>query len=175
MKSLIAFTLLSLVLNKAHCQLNEGTCKHFAEILPLKLRDLRVAFNEIKDYFQSRDDELDIMLLNEDLLQEFKEYLGCQSVAEMIQFYLEEVLLKAGNASRSIKQQVDCIGNMLLHLRQTLKRCHRFLICEKKSKTIKNIKETYEKLQEKGIYKAMGEFDIFINYIEEYLILKTRK
>ncbi|XP_015283261.1 PREDICTED: interleukin-10 [Gekko japonicus] len=175
MKSLIAVTLLSLVLNKAHCQLNEGNCKQFADVLPLKLRDLRVAFNEIKDYFQSRDDELDIMLLNEDLLQEFKEYLGCQSVAEMIQFYLEDVLLKASNASKSIKEHVNCIGNKLLHLRQTLKRCHRFLICEKKSKTIKNIKETYEKLQEKGIYKAMGEFDIFINYIEEYLILKTRK
>ncbi|XP_077190928.1 interleukin-10 [Paroedura picta] len=175
MKSLLAFTLLSLVLNKAHCQLNEGSCKHFADVLPLKLRDLRVAFNEIKDYFQSRDDELDIILLNEDLLQEFKEYLGCQSMAEMIQFYLEDVLLKASNASKSIKQHVDSLGNMLLHLRLTLKRCHRFLICEKKSKTIESIKETYEKLQEKGMYKAMGEFDIFIDYIEQYLILKTRK
>nr|XP_056700811.1 interleukin-10 [Euleptes europaea] len=175
MKSLVAFVLLSLVLNKAHCQLSGGNCKHFVDVLPLKLRELRVTFNGIKDYFQSRDDELDIMLLNEDLLQEFKEYLGCQSVAEMIQFYLDDVFLKASNTSKSIKQHVDCVGNMLLHLRQTLKRCHRYLICEKKSKTIKNIKETYEKLQEKGIYKAMGEFDIFINYIEEYLILKTRK
>ncbi|XP_054836399.1 interleukin-10 [Eublepharis macularius] len=175
MKSLAAFILLSLVLKKAHCQVNEGNCKHFADILPLKLRALRVAFNEIKDYFQSRDDELDIMLLNEDLLQDFKEYLGCQSVAEMIQFYLDDVLSKASNISKSIKHHVNCMGNMLLHLKQTLKRCHRFLICEKKNKTIENIKETYEKLQEKGIYKAMGEFDIFIDYIEEYLILKTRK
>lgn len=30
-------------------------------------------------------------------------------------------------------------------------------------------------LQDKGIYKAMGEFDIFVNYIEDYLIMKLRK
>lgn len=55
MKSLIAFTLLSLVLNlkNAHCQLTEDSCKRFANILPHKLRELRVIFNEIKDYFVS--------------------------------------------------------------------------------------------------------------------------
>ena len=30
-------------------------------------------------------------------------------------------------------------------------------------------------MNENGIYKAMGEFDIFINYIEEYLLMKRRK
>lgn len=27
-------------------------------------------------------------------------------------------------------------------------------------------------LQEKGVYKAMSEFDIFINYIETYMTMK---
>lgn len=30
-------------------------------------------------------------------------------------------------------------------------------------------------MNENGIYKAMGEFDIFINYIEEYLLMKRRR
>lgn len=30
-------------------------------------------------------------------------------------------------------------------------------------------------MNENGIYKAMGEFDIFINYIEEYLLMKRKK
>ncbi|XP_061486346.1 interleukin-10 isoform X2 [Rhineura floridana] len=127
----------------------------------------------LRNFLQARDNEADIMLLKEDLLEDFKGYLGCQSVAEIIQFYLEDVLpnVTTGN---TIERSVGFLGNMLLDLRQTIKRCHRFFICEKKSKTIKNIKETYEKLQDKGIYKAMGEFDIFINYIEEYLTMKMK-
>lgn len=30
-------------------------------------------------------------------------------------------------------------------------------------------------LQDKGLYKAIGEFDILVNYIEEYLIMKMKK
>ncbi|XP_066482262.1 interleukin-10 [Tiliqua scincoides] len=176
MNSLFAFTLLSLVLylNNAHCQLTEGNCKHFADLLPLRLRDLRITFNKIKDYFQTRDDELDIMLLNENLLEEFKGYLGCQSVAEIIQFYLEDVLPNVTTGD-TIERNVGFIQTMLQDLKQSIKRCHRFFICEKKKKAINYIRETYEKLQDKGIYKAMGEFDIFVNYIEEYLTMKMKK
>ncbi|XP_077785153.1 interleukin-10 [Podarcis muralis] len=176
MNSLRAFTLLSLVLNLENAlgHLSESSCKRFADILPHKLRELRLTFYEIRDYFQARDDELEIMLLKEDLLEDFKGYLGCQSVAEMIQFYLEVVLPNVTTGS-AIQRTVDFLGERLLDLRQTIKRCHRFFICEKESKTIRNIKETYEKLQGKGIYKAMGEFDIFINYIEEYLAMKMKK
>lgn len=30
-------------------------------------------------------------------------------------------------------------------------------------------------LQERGVYKAMSEFDIFINYIETYVTTKMQK
>lgn len=29
-------------------------------------------------------------------------------------------------------------------------------------------------LQEKGVYKAMSEFDIFINYIETYMTMRMK-
>lgn len=138
------------------------------------LRDLRNTFDKVKDYFQMKDNNLDTILLRDDLLEDFKGQLGCHSVSEMIRFYLDEVLPKANNQNKPIEQTINFIGNMLLELRHMLKRCHRFLDCEKRSKTIRQIKETYSKMQDNGIYKAMGEFDIFIDYIEEYLMGKKR-
>ncbi|XP_030418571.1 interleukin-10 [Gopherus evgoodei] len=177
MKLLTALIFLALTasIKQASCQLSEESCTKLVNLLPLRLKDLRIAFDEIKDYFQAKDDELDILLLKEDLLEDFKGYLGCQSVSDMIRFYLDEVLPKAINSSQHTKRSMVNIGHMLMDLQQTLKRCHRFFTCEKRNQTLKQIKETYDKLQEKGIYKAMGEFDIFINYIEEYLMMKTGK
>ncbi|XP_014803935.1 PREDICTED: interleukin-10-like [Calidris pugnax] len=99
---------------------------------------------------------------------------GCQSVSEMMRFYTEEVLPTARKTSAHHQQSVDDLGNLLLDLKATMRRCHRFFTCEKRSKTMKHIKETFEKMNENGIYKAMGEFDIFINYIEEYLMMKKK-
>ncbi|NXQ85599.1 IL10 protein, partial [Nyctibius grandis] len=158
----------------AHGSAPEPTCLHFPQLLPAKLKELRVKFEEIKDYFQSKDDELSIQLLSSELLDEFKGTFGCQSVSEMMRFYTEEVLPSAMRTSSHHQQSMGDLGNLLLSLKATMKRCHRFFTCEKSSKAIKHIKETFDKMNENGIYKAMGEFDIFINYIEEYLLMKRR-
>ncbi|NWU88652.1 IL10 protein, partial [Upupa epops] len=158
----------------ARCQLAEPSCLHISELLPATLKELRMKFEEIKDYFQSKDDELSIQLLSSDLLDEFKGSLGCQSVSEMMRFYTEEVLPRAMRSSSQHQRSVGDLGNLLLSLKATMRRCHRFFTCEKRSRTVKQIKETFNKMNENGIYKAMGEFDIFINYIEEYLLLKRR-
>ncbi|NXW40147.1 IL10 protein, partial [Nyctiprogne leucopyga] len=158
----------------ARCSPAEPTCLHFSELLPAKLRELRVKFEEIKDYFQSKDDELSIQLLSSELLDEFKGNFGCQSVSEMMRFYMEEVLPSAMRTSTLHQQSMGDLGNLLLSLKATMRRCHRFFTCEKRSKTVKHIKETFDKMNENGIYKAMGEFDIFINYIEEYLLMKRK-
>ncbi|NWH66371.1 IL10 protein, partial [Geococcyx californianus] len=153
----------------------ELSCLHFSELLPAKLRELRVKFEEIKDYFQSKDDELSIQLLSSDLLDEFKGTFGCQSVSEIMRFYMEEVLPSAMKTSTHHQQSMGELGNLLLNLKTTMRRCHKFFTCEKRSKTVKRIKETFDKMNENGIYKAMGEFDIFINYIEEFLLMKRTK
>ncbi|NXH09948.1 IL10 protein, partial [Bucco capensis] len=152
----------------------EPACLHFPELLPAKLKELRSKFEEIKDYFQSRDDELSVQLLSSELLQEFKGTFGCQSVSEMLRFYMEEVLPSAMRSSTQHQQSMGDLGNMLQSLKATMRRCHRFFTCEKRSKTIKQIKETFDQMHENGVYKAMGEFDIFINYIEEYLLMKRK-
>ncbi|XP_008498919.2 interleukin-10 [Calypte anna] len=152
-----------------------SSCLHFSELLPAKLKELRIKFEEIKDYFQSKDEELSIQLLGSELLEEFKGSFGCQSVSEMMRFYLEDVLPSAIKSSSLHQQSMGDLGNLLLSLKATIRRCHRFFTCEKRSKTVKHIKETFDKMNENGIYKAMGEFDIFINYIEEYLLMKREK
>ncbi|XP_069897554.1 interleukin-10 isoform X2 [Dipodomys merriami] len=135
------------------------------------LRELRAAFGRVKTYFQTRD-QLDSMLLSQSLLEDFKGYLGCQALSEMIQFYLLEVMPQAENQGPDIMEHVNSLGEKLKVLRSRLRRCHRFLPCENKSKAVEQVKSAFSKLQEKGIYKAMSEFDIFINYIEAYMTMK---
>ncbi|XP_005428187.1 interleukin-10 [Geospiza fortis] len=101
----------------------QPSCLRFPELLPAKLKELRLKFEEIKDYFQSKDDDLSIQLLSSDLLEEIK---------------------------------------------------HKFFTCEERSRSMEHVKEAYSRMKRNGIYKAMGEFDIFINYIERYLTMKRR-
>ncbi|XP_030077477.1 interleukin-10 [Microcaecilia unicolor] len=127
----------------------------------------------LKEY-QMKDEALDIILLRDDLLEDLKGSLGCESLSEMIHFYLEEVLPKAEVDDKTTELALGFLGNMLQDLKHTLRRCRRFLACEKRSRTIKQIKEVYHQMKEKGIYKAMGEFDIFINYIETYVMERKK-
>ncbi|XP_045392554.1 interleukin-10 isoform X1 [Lemur catta] len=152
---------------------SENSCTHFPASLPHMLRELRAAFGRVKTFFQTKD-QLDNMLLSESLLEDFKGYLGCQALSEMIQFYLEEVMPQAENHGPDIKEHVNSLGEKLKTLRLRLRRCHRFLPCENKSKAVEQVKNAFSKLQEKGIYKAMSEFDIFINYIEAYMTMKMK-
>ncbi|KAM4861887.1 interleukin-10 [Thomomys bottae] len=150
---------------------SENNCTLFSGHLPHMLRDLRDAFSRVKTYFQTKD-QLDNMLLSQSLLEDFKGYLGCQALSGMIQFYLVEVMPKAENHSPDIMEHVNSLGEKLKDLRLRLRRCHRFLPCENKSKAVEEVKKAFSKLETEGIYKAMSEFDIFINYIEAYMTKK---
>ncbi|XP_057583518.1 interleukin-10 [Hippopotamus amphibius kiboko] len=152
---------------------SENSCTHFPASLPHMLRELRAAFGRVKTFFQMKD-ELDSLLLTRSLLEDFKGYLGCQALSEMIQFYLEEVMPQAENHGPDIKEHVNSLGEKLKTLRLRLRRCHRFLPCENKSKAVEQVKSVFNKLQERGVYKAMSEFDIFINYIEAYMTKKMK-
>ncbi|NXY88806.1 IL10 protein, partial [Alcedo cyanopectus] len=98
-------------------------CLHFSELLPAKLKEMRSKFGEIKDYFQSKDDELSVQLLSTELLEEFKGTFGCQAVSEMIRFYMEEVLPSAMKTSANHQKSMGDLGNLLLSLKTTMRRC----------------------------------------------------
>ncbi|NXL79502.1 IL10 protein, partial [Leptocoma aspasia] len=153
----------------------QPSCLRFPQLLPAKLKELRVKFEEIRDYFQSKDDDVSIQLLSSDLLEEIKGSLGCQSVSEMMGFYMEEVLPSAIRTSTQHQHSVGDLGNLLLNLRAMMRRCHRFFTCEERSRSMEHIKDTFTRSRgQNGIYKAMGEFDIFINYIEKYLTMRRK-
>ncbi|NXQ29064.1 IL10 protein, partial [Alaudala cheleensis] len=172
--SALPVLLLLLLLLGTEASPAQPSCLHFPELLPAKLKELRVKFEEIKDYFQSKDDDLSIQLLSSDLLGEFKGSLGCQAVSELMGFYMEEVLPSAMRSSSQHQHSVGDLGNLLLNLRAMMRRCHRFFTCEERSRSMEHIKETFTKMNKNGIYKAMGEFDIFINYIEKYLTMRRK-
>ncbi|XP_071989223.1 interleukin-10 [Engystomops pustulosus] len=151
----------------------ELSCQRVMNIFPAKLRDLRSTFQKVKDYFQMKDNVLDTILLEKDLLDDFKSSIGCQTVSEMIRFYLDDVLPLANVDKNDVKSNVYFMKDKLFDLKQTIKRCQHFLPCDKKSRAVQQIKKKYSTLKDQGIYKAVGEFDIFIDYIEEYLM--TRK
>lgn len=92
----------------------------------------------------------------------------------MIKFYLVEVMPQAENHGPEIKEHLNSLGEKLKTLWIQLRRCHRFLPCENKSKAVEKVKNDFNKLQDKGVYKAMNEFDIFINCIEAYVTLKMK-
>ncbi|XP_055458474.1 interleukin-10 [Psammomys obesus] len=152
---------------------NESNCTHFPVSQTHMLRELRAAFSQVKTFFQKKD-QLDNILLTDSLQQDFKGYLGCQALSEMIQFYLVEVMPQAENHGPEIKEHLNSLGEKLKTLRMQLRRCHRFLPCENKSKAVEQVKNDFNKLQEKGVYKAMNEFDIFINCIEAYMTIKMK-
>nr|XP_004663576.1 interleukin-10 [Jaculus jaculus] len=152
---------------------DEDSCIHFPAGLSHMLLELRTAFGQVKTFFQTKD-QVGNVLLSESLLQDFKGYLGCQVLSEMIQFYLVEVMPQAENHGPDVKEHVTSLGEKLKTLRIQLRRCHRFLPCENKSKAVEQVKDAFSKLQEKGVYKAMSEFDVFINCIEAYMTMKMR-
>nr|Q9Z1Y5.1 RecName: Full=Interleukin-10; Short=IL-10; AltName: Full=Cytokine synthesis inhibitory factor; Short=CSIF; Flags: Precursor [Cavia porcellus]AAC83808.1 interleukin 10 [Cavia porcellus] len=152
---------------------SEDSCAHFPAGLPHMLRELRAAFGRVKTFFQTQD-QLDNVLLNKSLLEDFKGYLGCQALSEMIQFYLVEVMPQAEKHGPEIKEHLNSLGEKLKTLRMRLRRCHRFLPCENKSKAVEQVKSDFNKLQDQGVYKAMNEFDIFINCIEAYMMIKMK-
>ncbi|KAG8589274.1 hypothetical protein GDO81_006326 [Engystomops pustulosus] len=147
----------------------ELSCQRVMNIFPAKLRDLRSTFQKVKDYFQMKDNVLDTILLEKDLLDDFKSSIGCQTVSEMIRFYLDDVLPLANVDKNDVKSNVYFMKDKLFDLKQTIKRC----VSTQKIRAVQQIKKKYSTLKDQGIYKAVGEFDIFIDYIEEYLM--TRK
>uniref|UniRef100_A0A4W2HJQ9 Interleukin family protein n=1 Tax=Bos indicus x Bos taurus TaxID=30522 RepID=A0A4W2HJQ9_BOBOX len=126
--------------------LSDSSCIHLPTSLPHMLRELRAAFNRVKTFFQMKD-QLHSLLLTQSLLDDFKGYLGCQALSEMIQFYLEEVMPKAENHGPDIKEHVNSLGEKLKTLRLRLRRCHRFLPCENKSKAVEKVKRVFSEVR----------------------------
>ncbi|XP_064823464.1 interleukin-10 [Oncorhynchus masou masou] len=179
--SLLLSLLLAAALQCEHAQCRRVPCSDrccsFVEGFPVRLKELRTAFSTIRDYYEAND-ELETSLLDEGILHHLKSPVGCHAMDSILKFYLDTVLPTAMNNrtqnNNDFKSPIDSIGNIFHELKKEIVQCRNYFSC-KKPFDINEFLSSYEKMQDKGLYKAMGELDLLFNYIEEYLVSKRRK
>ncbi|KAL6464498.1 hypothetical protein MHYP_G00268150 [Metynnis hypsauchen] len=148
------------------------SCCTFVESFPLRLNRLRSSYDKIRDYYEEKD-EIDRALLNKTVLQKsFNSPYGCHAMNDVLHFYLDTVLPTAiTENTRSFKTPIDEIGNIFQELKRDLVKCRNYLGCQKPFE-ISSIRDSYQQMKKKGLYKAMGELDMLFNYFEKYLASK---
>ncbi|KAI4884826.1 hypothetical protein NFI96_021009 [Prochilodus magdalenae] len=153
----------------------KDSCCSFVENFPHRLSKLRSSYDKIRDYYEEKD-ELEIALLNKTVLQKsFKSPYGCHAMNEILHFYLDTVLPTAVTENTNhFKSPINEIGNIFQDLKRDLVKCRFYLACQKPFE-ISSIKNSYQHMKGKGMYKAMGELDMLFNYIEDYLASKRQK
>ncbi|XP_067092624.1 interleukin-10 [Osmerus mordax] len=151
-------------------------CCSFVEDFPARLKELRASFSKIRDYYEAND-ELENSLLNDSFENSLQTPSGCHIMDNLLKFYLDTVLPTAISGTTNdndFKSPIDSIGNILNDLKKELMQCRHYFSC-KKPFDITEFISTYNKMENKGLYKAMGELDLFFNHIETYLASKRRK
>ncbi|XP_012687424.1 interleukin-10 [Clupea harengus] len=151
-------------------------CCLFVENVPGKLKNLRVLFQDIKGYYEDNDD-LESVLLDDGVFQNFKSRYGCHAVNDVLRFYRDTVLPAAMNdtlKNEQFKLSIDSIGQTFKTLMRDILACRNYFSCVEPF-DIKNIVKSYNGMESKGMFKAMGELDVLFNYIEEYLASKRRR
>ncbi|XP_060765765.1 interleukin-10 [Neoarius graeffei] len=175
---LLLSLLTALLLQAAQCKKSicKDSCCTFVEGFPVRLKTLRSSYAMIREYYESRDD-LDTSLFNRTVLEHFKSPYGCSVMNDVLHFYLETVLPSAisGHTKKDrFKTPIDVIGNLFQELKRELVQCRNYFTCRKPFE-ISNVKNSYNQMGGKGMYKAMGELDMLFNYIEDYVASQKRK
>ncbi|XP_078276410.1 interleukin-10-like [Rhinoraja longicauda] len=151
------------------------TCFNYA-VFPAHIQELRTSYHQVKTYFQNKDDNLKISLLRDRDMPKFKDNHSCQFLKEMLNFYLTDVLPAAKTHSRITNMAVSKIANALQELHNNVQKCHLSFNCDpcscNHSPHFRNIQRTFKQLQVKGVYKAMSELNILIDWIGNYINAK---
>ncbi|XP_004069312.1 interleukin-10 [Oryzias latipes] len=170
---LALFTLLAGTSSSPICN---NRCCRFVESFPVRLRKLRHDFAQIKDFYEANDD-LDSALLDQTVEDSIKSEFACQTIDSILDFYLKTILPKAAagypDDTADVKPHVLSIQEIFDQLRTDVTQCRNYFSC-KKHFEIRNLTAAYDEMQNKGLFKAMGELDLFFNYIESYLASQRR-
>ncbi|XP_044206228.1 interleukin-10 [Thunnus albacares] len=149
-------------------------CCRFVESFPVKLRKLREDYSQIRDFYEANDD-LDEALLDQSVEDSFKSPFACHTMNSILEFYLSTVLPTAvagvTEDTKNLKPHMESIQQIFDQLKADVTKCRRYFDC-KHQFDIKNINSTYTQMENKGLYKAMGELGLLFNYIETYLASK---
>nr|QEL53747.1 interlukin 10 [Tor putitora] len=171
---LSALTML-LLSDSAQCRRVDckSDCCSFVEGFPVRLKELRSAYREIQRFYESNDDLEP--LLNENVQHNINSPYGCHVMNEILRFYLDTILPTAVKKDHlHSKTPIDSIGNIFQDLKRDILKCRNYFSCQNPFE-FASIKNSYEKMKEKGVSKAMGELDMLFKYIEQYLASKRVK
>ncbi|KAM9813364.1 interleukin-10 [Neosynchiropus ocellatus] len=152
-------------------------CCRFVEGFPVKLRRLRENYSQIRDYYEANDD-LDSALLDQTVEDSFQSSFACHTMKSILDFYLDTVLPTAISGvtedTRDLKPHMESIQLIFDELKIDVVKCRNYFSC-KKQFDINNLNSSYTQMETKGLYKAMGELDVFFGYMESYLASKRRR
>nr|WAB71024.1 interleukin 10 [Takifugu obscurus] len=127
---------------------------------------------------QEANDDLDIVLLDQSIVDTFKTPFACHLMDGILRFYLDSVLPRAlatvTAETRNLKPHVESIQQIFDQLKIEVTNCKHYFACKNRF-DINVLNSTYTKMEDKGLYKAMGELDLLFNYIENYLASKRRR
>ncbi|KAI5614424.1 interleukin-10 precursor, partial [Silurus asotus] len=177
---LLRFLLLSLLtallLKTAQCSkiICRDSCCSFVEGFPVRLKALRSSYAVIQDYYVS---SFQMICIFNVLGFHLQSPYGCSVMNDILHFYLETVLPSAISGHKSRKHfqtPIDRIGNLFQELKRELIKCNKYFTCRKPFE-ISSVKNSYNQMGGKGLYKAMGELDILFNYIEDYMASQRQK
>ncbi|XP_078054051.1 interleukin-10 [Mustelus asterias] len=173
--TVIMYTLISI--HCCYCSQEQSGDNCFSpSMFPAHLKELRSSYRKIKAYFQKKDDNFHITLLGARLDHGFKGSEGCRFLKEMLNFYLKDVIPAAKTQHKSFNSNISKIANILSELKEKVHNCRRFFNCDqcncRRSPYIENIYEVYKELQGKGVYKAIGELNIFFDWLQQYIRMK---
>ncbi|XP_061778578.1 interleukin-10 [Nerophis ophidion] len=152
-------------------------CCRFVESFPGRLRKLRQDYVHIRDFYEAKDD-LDTALLDQSVEDSFRTPFACHAMDDILDFYLRTVLPTAlagvSEDSKGLKTHVESIQHIFDEMKREVNKCRKYFACQTQFDVI-NLNATYNQLESKGVYKAMGELDVLFNYIETYLASKRHR
>ncbi|XP_072308867.1 interleukin-10 [Eucyclogobius newberryi] len=175
---LAALALLALLARRGHGSPTcNNQCCRFVEGFPLRLRRLREDYSQIRDYYEANDD-LDTALLDDSVEHSFKSPFACQAMDGVLSFYLRTVLPSAlagvTEDTKTLRPYMESIQLIFDELKRDVTKCRNYFSCQKPF-DVRSLNSTYSQMENKGLFKAMGELDILFNYIERYLASKRRR
>ncbi|XP_019736766.1 interleukin-10 [Hippocampus comes] len=175
LSALLLFLSAQFHLSKVWCTpMCNNQCCRFVESFPGRLRRLREDYVQIRDFYEANDD-LDTALLDQTVEDSFRTPFACHAMNSILDFYLATVLPAAiagvSEDTRDLKPYVESIQLIFDELKRDVTQCRKYFACQKQFDIIK-LNTTYSQMQNKGVYKAMGELDVLFNYIETYLASK---
>ncbi|XP_067287988.1 interleukin-10 [Pseudorasbora parva] len=170
---ILSALLMFLLSESAQCRKVDckSECCSFVEGFPVRLKELRSAYREIQRFYETNDDLEP--LLNENVQKNINSPYGCHVMNEILRFYLETILPTAVQMNH-LQTPIDSIGSIFQDLKRDMVKCRNYFSCQNPFE-FASIKNSYEKMKEKGVSKAMGELDMLFKYIEHYLASKRVK